>query len=64
MLELSETYNPGGFHASFRPLPSFLYWVEDEEITPQGWKNPIRRVKALKLPTESIELEPTLTANL
>ncbi len=55
ILELSETHNPGGVHACFRPLRSFLYWVEDEEIMPQGWKNPIRRVKAPKLPTEPIE---------
>lgn len=50
ILELSETHNPGGVHACFRPLRSLLYWVEDEEIMPQGWKNPIRRVKAPKLP--------------
>jgi site-specific recombinase XerD len=36
-------------------LRSFLFWVEDEEIMPQGWKNPIRRVKAPKLLTEPIE---------
>lgn len=55
MLELSETHNPGGVHACFRPLRTLLYWVEEEEIMPQGWKNPIRRVKAPKLPTEPIE---------
>jgi len=55
VLELSETHNPGGVHACFRSLRSFLYWVEDEEIMPPGWKNPIRRVKAPKLPTEPIE---------
>lgn len=55
ILELSETHNPGGVHACFRPLRTLLYWIEDEEIMPQGWKNPIRRVKAPKLPTEPIE---------
>ncbi len=55
ILELSETHNPGGVHACFRPLRTLLYWVEEEEIMPQGWKNPIRRVKAPKLPTEPIE---------
>lgn len=54
-LELSETHNPGGVHACFRPLRSFLYWVEDEEIMPDGWKNPMRRVKAPKLSTDPIE---------
>jgi site-specific recombinase XerD len=55
ILELSKTHNPGGVHACFRPLRTLLYWIEDEEIMPQGWKNPIRRVKAPKLPTEPIE---------
>ena len=41
ILELSETHNPGGVHACFRPLRTLLYWVEDEEIMPQDWKNPI-----------------------
>jgi site-specific recombinase XerD len=55
LLELSETHNPGGVHACFRPLWTMLYWLEEEEIMPQDWKNPIRRVKAPKLPTDPIE---------
>jgi site-specific recombinase XerD len=55
LLELSETHNPGGVHACFRPLRTMLYWIEEEEIMPDGWKNPIRRVKAPKLPTDLIE---------
>jgi integrase/recombinase XerD len=55
LLELSETHNPGGVHACFRPLRTMLYWIEEEEIMPPGWKNPIRRVKAPKLPTDPIE---------
>ena len=55
LLELSETHNPGGVHACFRPLRTMLYWLEEEEIMPDGWKNPIRRVKAPKLPTDPIE---------
>ena len=55
LLELSETHNPGGVHACFRPLRTMLYWIEEEEIMPTGWKNPIRRVKAPKLPTDPIE---------
>lgn len=54
LLELSETHNPGGVHACFRPLRTMLYWIEEEEIMPDGWKNPIRRVKAPKLPTDLI----------
>ena len=55
LLDLSETHNPGGVHACFRPLRTMLYWIEEEEIMPPGWKNPIRRVKAPKLPTDPIE---------
>jgi len=55
LLEISETHNPGGVHACFRPLRTMLYWIEEEEIMPAGWKNPIRRVKAPKLPTDPIE---------
>jgi integrase/recombinase XerD len=55
LLELSETHNPGGVHACFRPLRTMLYWLEEEEVMPAGWKNPIRRVKAPKLPTDPIE---------
>lgn len=55
LLELSEIHNPGGVHACFRPLRTMLYWIEEEEIMPTGWKNPIRRVKAPKLPTDPIE---------
>lgn len=55
LLELSEIHNPGGVHACFRPLRTMLYWIEEEEVMPTGWKNPIRRVKAPKLPTDPIE---------
>ncbi|MBI5951642.1 MAG: tyrosine-type recombinase/integrase [Chloroflexi bacterium] len=55
LLELSETHNAGGVHACFRPLRTMLYWLEEEEVMPPDWKNPIRRVKAPKLPTDPIE---------
>lgn len=55
ILEVSETHNPGGVHACFRPLRTMLYWIEEEEIMPPEWKNPIRKVKAPKLPTDPIE---------
>ena len=28
LLELSETHNPGGVNACFRPLRTMLYWIE------------------------------------
>ena len=50
-----EKHNPGGVHTFFRSVRTFLRWVEFEEIMPEGWKNPIHKVKAPKVPQEVIE---------
>jgi site-specific recombinase XerD len=45
--------------ACYRAFRTFLYWWE-EELEPEGWKNPIRRVKPPKLsisPPEPADLE-------
>jgi integrase/recombinase XerD len=55
ILELRDGHNSGGVHACFRSLRTLLLWVEQEEIMPFDWKNPIRKVKAPKLPVEPIE---------
>jgi integrase/recombinase XerD len=55
ILELRDGHNDGGVNACFRSLRTLLYWVEQEEIMPFDWKNPIRKVKAPKLPVEPIE---------
>lgn len=55
ILELRDGHNDGGVHACFRSLRTFLYWVEEEEIMPFDWKDPIRKVKAPRLPVEPIE---------
>ncbi len=55
LLELSETHNPGGVHICFHSLRTMLYWIEEEEIMPDGWKNPTRRIKVPKLPIDPIE---------
>ena len=55
IIELQDGHNDGGVHACFRSLRSLLYWVEQEEIMPFEWKNPIRKVKAPRLPVEPIE---------
>lgn len=44
-------HNPGGVHAAFRTLRAFLLWFE-QETEPDDWRNPIRRVKAPKVPEE------------
>jgi site-specific recombinase XerD len=55
LLYLEESgHNPGGRHAAFRTLRAFFLWYEDE-VEPQGWSNPIRKVKAPKVPMEPLE---------
>ena len=50
-------HNPGGIHGCFRTLRTFLYWWEDE-VEPEGWKNPIRKVKAPKVAVEPLDPTP------
>ena len=47
-------HNPGGRHAAFRMIRAFFIWYEDE-VEPQGWSNPIRKVKAPRVPMEPLE---------
>jgi site-specific recombinase XerD len=60
MLYLEDTvHNEGGRHACYRALKTFLYWWE-EELEPEGWKNPIRRLKPPRLsvyPLEPVEID-------
>ena len=49
-----QGHNPGGIHACFRALKTFLLWWE-EEVEPENWKNPIRKVKAPKIPSKQIQ---------
>ncbi len=55
LLACAETHNAGGTHAAFRTLRAFLRWLEAEEVMPPEWKNPIRKLKAPKLPQEPLE---------
>ena len=54
-------HNAGGVHAAYRTLRTFLFWWE-EEIEPDGWKNPIRKVKVSNNKIEP--LEPIETADI
>jgi len=47
-------HNAGGRHAAFRLIRAFYLWYEDE-VEPDGWSNPIRKVKAPKVPVEPLE---------
>jgi len=44
-------HNPGGVHMTYRAIKSFLRWYE-VEAEPEGWRNPIKKVKAPKVPEE------------
>ena len=55
LLWLEEVgHNPGGRHAHFRAIRSFLYWYEND-AEPKDWKNPIKKVKAPIIPREPLE---------
>lgn len=47
-------HNPGGTHACYRVLKTFLLWWE-RETEPEGWKNPIHKVKAPRLAVKPLE---------
>ena len=50
-----QGHNSGGKHAFYRAVKTFTRWYEGE-AEPEGWKNPIRKVKAPKV--EQVILEP------
>ncbi|MBN1451142.1 MAG: tyrosine-type recombinase/integrase [Anaerolineales bacterium] len=54
LIFLESGHNPGGIHACYRVLKTFLFWWEDE-TEPEGWRNPIRKVKAPRLAVQPIE---------
>lgn len=54
LLYLEESdHNAGGRHAAFRSLRAFMNWYE-AEAEPEGWSNPIHKVKGPKIPTEPL----------
>ena len=57
MLDHEKSHNPGGVHAAFRSMRAFLLWWE-RETEPDAWENPIRKVKALKVPEELLDPVP------
>lgn len=61
MLWLTESgHNPGGMHACYRVIKTFLLWYE-REVEPENWKNPIRKIKPPKVPLEILEPVSTET---
>lgn len=55
LIWLEETgHNPGGLHVAYRTLKTFLRWFDDE-MEPEGWRNPIHKIKAPKLQEEPLK---------
>lgn len=54
VLSIQDTHNPGGTHAAFRTIHALFYWYE-EEYEPEGWKNPIRKLHAPRVPEELLD---------
>ncbi len=50
----SKGHNAGGIHGFYRTLKTFLRWWENE-VEPEGWKNPIKKVKAPRVPVEPLD---------
>jgi len=46
-LQLERTRDPGGIGDSFRAIRAMFLWYE-EEFESEDWRNPVRKVKALK----------------
>jgi integrase/recombinase XerC len=58
LLRLGETgHNPGGVHACYRTLRTFLNWWE-VETEPANWHNPIRKVQPPKLSGDPLDPVP------
>jgi site-specific recombinase XerD len=52
LIYLDETgHNAGGVSTFYRSIKSMLIWFE-KEVEPEGWKNPIHKVKSPKIPLE------------
>jgi integrase/recombinase XerD len=51
---VADGHNPGGVHSHFRTIKTFLRWYE-VEIDDPTFRNPIRKVKAPKVPQEIID---------
>jgi len=51
LLHLGKRRNAGGVHAAYRAMRAFLNWYKTE-YEPQGWANPIRKVRRPRVPQQ------------
>src|SRR5258705_11837887 len=55
MIILDErNHKPAGIHCYYRAVKTFLKWYE-REAEPDGWRNPINKVKAPIVPLEPLD---------
>ena len=55
LIHLKETgHNEGGVHAKYRAMKTLMLWYE-REFEPEGWKNPIHKVRPPKVPEVLVE---------
>ena len=54
LIWLQDGHNEGDIHAHYRAIKAFLRWYE-REVEPDGWRNPIRKVKAPRNMPELLE---------
>lgn len=54
LLELQGSHTPGGVHSFFRAVHALFTWF-DTEYEPEGWRNPMARIKAPKVPDEILD---------
>ena len=54
LLEAAECHNPGGVHGLYRALRALVRWFADE-YEPPGWRDPLRRVRAPRVPEQILE---------
>jgi integrase/recombinase XerD len=58
LISLEGSHNPGGIHAAFRALHAFFNWLDNEDVMPPTWKNPMAKVKAPRVGQDPIEPIP------
>lgn len=54
LLAVAEDHAPSTVHRHFRVIKTLLRWYEVESA-PDGWRNPIKRVKAPKVPEQLLD---------
>lgn len=56
-IAMSETHKAGGVHAFYRSVRAFLRWYV-LEFEPEGWRDPLRKVKPPKVDIEPLQPVP------